>query len=65
MDYSRNTSRAIDYSLQASLFSFTRIISAVIAGIFVSHFGFGGMFIFEFICLIIVILIIYKNYKND
>lgn len=65
MDYSRNTSRAIDYSLQASLFSFTRIISAVIASIFVSHFGFGGMFIFEFICLIIVTLIIYENYKND
>lgn len=65
MDYSRATSRAIDYSVQASLFSLTRIISAVIAGIFVSNFGFDGMFIFEFICLIIVTLIIYKNYKND
>lgn len=62
MDYSREESRAIDYSIQSSIFSFTRIISAVIAGIIVSNFGFGKMFVFELICLILVIFIIYKKY---
>lgn len=62
MDYSREESRAIDYSIQSSIFSFTRIISAVIAGIIVSNFGFGTMFVFELICLILVTFIIYKKY---
>lgn len=62
MDYSREESRAIDYSIQSSIFSFTRIISAVIAGIIVSNFGFGKMFVFELICLILVTFIIYKKY---
>ncbi|MFY9074569.1 MFS transporter [Malaciobacter mytili] len=64
MDYSRKESRAIDYSIQSSIFSFTRIISAVIAGIIVSNFGFAKMFIFELICLIIVVFFIYKKYKD-
>ena len=62
MDYSRKESRAIDYSVQSSIFSFTRIISAVIAGIIVSNFGFGNMFIFELFCLILVTFVIYKKY---
>ncbi len=62
MDYSREESRAIDYSIQSSIFSFTRIISAVIAGIIVSNFGFGTMFVFELICLNLVTFIIYKKY---
>lgn len=64
MDYSRDTSRAIDYSIQSSLFSLTRIISAIIAGILVSNFNFSFMFIFELICLILVVLFIYKNYED-
>lgn len=62
MDYSRKESRAIDYSVQSSIFSFTRIISAVIAGIIVSNFGFDKMFIFELFCLVLVTFIIYKKY---
>ncbi|MCG3668818.1 MFS transporter [Aliarcobacter butzleri] len=62
MDYSRKESRAIDYSVQSSIFSFTRIISAVIAGIIVSNFGFDKMFIFELFCLILVTFVIYKKY---
>ncbi|MFW3382547.1 MFS transporter [Aliarcobacter butzleri] len=62
MDYSRKESRAIDYSVQSSIFSFTRIISAVIAGIIVSNFGFDNMFIFELFCLILVTFVIYKKY---
>lgn len=64
MDYSKKESRAIDYSVQSSIFSFTRIISAVIAGIIVSNFGFDKMFIFELICLILVVFIIYYKYKD-
>lgn len=63
MDYSRKESRAIDYSVQSSIFSFTRIISAVIAGIIVSNFGFDKMFIFELFCLVLVTFVIYKKYK--
>lgn len=62
MDYSRKGSRAIDYSVQSSIFSFTRIISAVIAGIIVSNFGFDKMFIFELFCLVLVTFVIYKKY---
>lgn len=62
MDYSRKESRAIDYSVQSSIFSFTRIISAVIAGIIVSNFGFDKMFIFELFCLVLVTFVIYKIY---
>lgn len=62
MDYSRKESRAIDYSVQSSIFSFTRIISAVIAGIIVSNFGFDKMFIFELFCLVLVTFVIYKKY---
>ena len=64
MDYSRKESRAIDYSVQSSIFSFTRIISAVIAGIIVSNFGFDKMFIFELFCLVLVTFVIYKKYLN-
>lgn len=62
MDYSRKESCAIDYSVQSSIFSFTRIISAVIAGIIVSNFGFDKMFIFELFCLVLVTFVIYKKY---
>jgi len=64
MDYSRSESRAIDYAVQASLFSLTRIISAVIAGILVSNIGFGGMFIFESIAMVVVLLVIFRFYKK-
>lgn len=63
MDYSRSSSRAIDYSVQSSIFAFTRMISAVIAGIIVSNFGFSKMFIFELICLVLVTFVIYKKYN--
>lgn len=63
MDYSRDKSRAVDYSTQASLFALTRIFSAVIAGILVSNIGFGGMFVFEFIGMGVVLFVIYKYYK--
>ena len=63
MDYSRKESRAVDYAIQSSLFSFTRIISAVIAGVFVSNIGFEGMFLFEFIGMVLLVFIIYRYYK--
>ena len=63
MDYSRKESRAIDYSVQSSIFSFTRIISAVIAGIIVSNFGFDKMFIFELFCIILITLVIHLKYS--
>ncbi|NQY53891.1 MAG: MFS transporter [Campylobacteraceae bacterium] len=63
MDYSRNNSRGVDYSVQSSLFSLTRIISAVIAGILISSIGFEGMFLFEFLGMILVLFIIYRFYK--
>ncbi|RBQ29111.1 MFS transporter [Aliarcobacter vitoriensis] len=62
MDYSRKESRAIDYSIQSSIFSLTRILSAVIAGIIVSNFGFERMFIFELIFLIFITFVIYKKF---
>lgn len=64
MDYSRDNSRAVDYAVQSSLFSFIRIISAVIAGIIVSIFGFGGMFLFEVVGMLLVMLGIYLFYKK-
>ena len=64
MDYSRKGSRAIDYSIQSSIFSFTRIISAIIAGILISNFRFQGMFIFELFGMLILTLFIYKFYKE-
>ncbi|MBL3520474.1 MFS transporter [Arcobacter lanthieri] len=64
MDYSRKESRAIDYSIQSSIFSFTRIISAIIAGIIVSNFGFEKMFIFELCCIILITFIIYLKYSQ-
>ncbi|NQY23238.1 MAG: MFS transporter [Campylobacteraceae bacterium] len=64
MDYARKETRAIDYSIQASFFSLTRIISAVIAGLIISTFNFQIMFIFETIGMIIVCIFIYKFYKS-
>lgn len=64
MDYSRKESRAIDYSIQSSIFSFTRIISAIIAGIIVSNFGFEKMFIFELFCIISITFVIYLKYSQ-
>lgn len=63
MDYSRSSSKGVDYALQSSLFALTRIISAVIAGLIISNFGFGKMFIFEIICISLVTFYIYKRYK--
>lgn len=64
MDYSRSSSRAMDYAIQSSLFSFTKIISAVIAGMLVSSFGFSGMFLFEFVGILFFIFIIYRFYTK-
>ncbi|HJE03789.1 MAG TPA: hypothetical protein K8U92_07920, partial [Aliarcobacter thereius] len=64
MDYSRKESRAIDYSIQSSIFSFTRIISAVVAGIIVSNLGFKTMFIFELFCILSITFIIYLKYSE-
>ena len=63
MDYSRSSSRAIDYSIQSSIFAFFRMISAVIAGILVSLQGFKNMFIFEAIVMVFVIFVIYRFYR--
>jgi len=64
MDYSRSSQRAIDYSIQSSIFTFTRMLSAVIAGLLVSNFGFGKMFIFELCFVIFVTFIIFIKYSN-
>lgn len=63
MDYSRTSSRAIDYSIQSSLFSLTRIIFAVIAGILVSSFSFNTMFLFVLLGMLFIFIIIYKFFK--
>ncbi len=65
MDYSRSSSKAIDYSIQSSLFSLMRIFSAIITGFFVSNFGYISMFVFEALGMIFVVFIIYKFYKNS
>jgi MFS transporter, PAT family, beta-lactamase induction signal transducer AmpG len=62
MDYSRQNSRAVDYAVQSSLFAFSRILSAVIAGILVSSIGYEGMFLVEALAMGIVTLLIYKKY---
>ena len=64
MDYSRTSSKAIDYSIQSSLFSLTRIISAIVAGMIVSNFGYGEMFLIEGIVMGLVLLIVYKLYNT-
>jgi len=64
MDYSRTYSKGIDYALQSSLFSFTRIISAVIAGGIISHFGYSTMLLFEIVCISLVLIAIFKFYKT-
>lgn len=61
MDYSRDSSKAMDYALQFSIYSITRIISAITAGVIVSHLDFEAMFIFESFCVAIVSLVIYKK----
>jgi len=65
MDYSRKQLRAIDYSIQSSIFAFTRMISAVIAGILVSNFGFGKFFIFELCFVVFVTIAIFFKYPKS
>ncbi|MBN1838663.1 MAG: MFS transporter [Campylobacterales bacterium] len=64
MDYARQTSKAIDYALQSSLFSFTRIASAMGAGIIVSTQNYGIFFIVELVCILIVTYIVIKKYPS-
>ncbi len=64
MDYSRSSSKAVDYAIQSSLFSLTRIISAVIAGIIISNFDYKVMFLFEALTVVLVVFVIYKFYKE-
>jgi predicted MFS family arabinose efflux permease len=64
MDYSRAYCKGVDYALQSSIFSLTRIISAVIAGGIISHLGYASMFLFEILCIALVIIAIYKFYKT-
>ena len=64
MDYSRSSSKAVDYAIQSSLFSLTRIISAVIAGIIISNFDYKVMFLFEALAVVLVVFVIYKFYKG-
>lgn len=64
MDYARDETKAIDYAIQSSIFSFTRIISAILAGLIVSSFGFLNMFMFELVGLGFVVLLIWKFYKE-
>ena len=64
MDYARKETRAIDYSIQASFFSLTRIISAVIAGLIISKYNFETMFIVEGLGMVIVCIVIYKFYQS-
>ncbi len=63
MDYSRPSQRAVDYAIQSSIFSFTRIISAIFAGLIVSNISYEAMFIFEFLAMLFVVYIIYRCYK--
>lgn len=64
MDYCSINTRAIDYSIQSSIFALTRIASAFIAAMVVSNFGFLYMFIFELFIMIIVFFVIYKKYRT-
>ncbi|RXJ57647.1 MFS transporter [Candidatus Marinarcus aquaticus] len=62
MDYSRSSSKAIDYAIQSSLFSLMRIFSAIIAGVFVSNLGYTSMFVFESLAMFFVVFVIYRFY---
>lgn len=63
MDYARLSTKAIDYAIQSSIFSSTRILSAVISGALVSNFGFTDMFTFELFGMAFVIFLVWKFYK--
>lgn len=64
MDYARASTKAIDYAIQSSLFSVTRILSAIISGLIVSNFGFSKMFMFELFGMGIVVFLVWKYYKS-
>ena len=64
MEYSRKNSRGIDYAIQSSLLSLSRIIFADTSGLIVSSFGFERMFLFELFGIFVVIFIIYKFYES-
>ena len=65
MDYSRSSSKAVDYAIQSSLFSLMRIVSAIIAGLFVSNLGYSSMFVFETLVMIFIVFMIYQFYNEE
>lgn len=65
MDKARADTKAIDYAVQSSLFSLTRILSAVLAGVIISHFGFKIMFIFELLGMAFIVFWIWKFYETN
>lgn len=65
MDYARQSSKAIDYAVQSSLFSLTRIASAMGAGIIVSTQNYGVFFMVELVCILIVTYIVVKHYPSS
>ncbi len=65
MDYARQTSKAIDYAVQSSLFSLTRIASAMGAGIIVSTQNYGVFFMVELVCILIVTYVVVKHYPSS
>ncbi len=64
MDYSRKNLRATDYAVQSSIFSITRILSAVVAGFLVKHFSYANMFLFESLASMVVLWVIFSFYKK-
>lgn len=59
MTYTRSEYRAIDYSVQNSLFSFTRMIFAVLAGVIIQYFSYLVLFIFSGLGMFLVLIILY------
>lgn len=65
MDYARASTKAIDYAIESSIFSLTRIFSAIIAGFIVSNFGFSKMFVFELFGMGLVVFLVHIFYKPN
>lgn len=65
MDYARQTSKAVDYAVQSSLFALTRIVSAMIAGVIVSVQNYSMFFVFELVCIVAVTFVVVRHYPSS
>ncbi|MCC5901402.1 MAG: MFS transporter [Halomonas sp.] len=57
MHFARPWNRALDYGLQASLFTLSRLAVPVLAGIVLDRLGYSGMFIMLALCMAAVVVL--------